>query len=177
MDFQPASRPLPVAERCGHRTLTKTHWRSCLLARVVFPRTTSTKRFRISSSIGRRPGRDFHFRNNRSARRCQPIKVAGLTTRRADLHAKMRDQKTNQSRAAFVSSCGRIGCSWFPQAPLPRKNLRCRHSALTAKRRYALTTLFLLRHQPAPLRPRFRPVLSHPSRVQPRAPANKMRFR
>ena len=58
--------------------------------------------------MGRRPGRDFHFQNNRNALRCQPIRVAGLTTGTADLQAKKRDQKTNPSRAPLVSRLGRI---------------------------------------------------------------------
>ena len=61
------------------------------------------------SRIGCLPGLDFRFQNSWYPLRCQPTRVSGLTTMRADFQAKKRNEKTNESRAAFVNHPGRSG--------------------------------------------------------------------
>jgi len=62
------------------------------------------------------------------------------------------------------------------QPLLPREKLRVAQPVFTTKRRHATTALILLRNQTTPLRPRFRPALSHGSRVTPPAASHKMGF-
>ena len=58
------------------------------------------------------PGRDFIFQNILKSRRCQPIRVSGLTITKADFQLQNLDQRTRLKRAPSVNRLGRIWRSW-----------------------------------------------------------------
>lgn len=86
--------------------------------------------------------------------RCQPIKIAGLMTRRADLQAK-KDQRTTQSLAAFVSRRGGIWRSWSSAKILRRNSF----SALNAVRDLVLERSRFGGSEASSARPRRMPIV------------------
>src|SRR5689334_21727440 len=85
-----------------------------------------------AGNLGRPTRRDFHI--NRNVSRCQAIKVAGLTMRRADFHSKKRDQKTREE-ASCIRQSSRPNLVFLVEGQLLAQN---RFSAIKGVREWKL---------------------------------------